>query len=550
MSSSSSPTRVRLILFALVAAFCVIAVTQRWLQDDAFITYRYSRYLANGFGAVWNPGYAIEGYTNFLWMVLIAGCISLGIPAEVATHLLSIPMFAGSLLLVFAIATRVLKDARWGLVTTALTGANYSFLMYSTGGLETQLNTLLTLASLLLVVRASDEDRVTPGSAAALSTLVALAMMTRPDSVLLATVAIGFMAWLALKSRKQPTNTWFTALLLLAPALILLVPWLLWKKQFYGGIFPNTFYVKLGIHRPGTMNRGLAYVGWPFISYLWLPVLVFLAIKLRARLPRPERSAYPLLAYCALWLAYAVFIGGDIMEFRQLICVFPLIILLIVYAWRSAFPKLEAVAALAAIQLAGSVVHGLYFGKYERPPGIGNIPVLTSTTLRWCEMGSRLLSDLGKESGATIAVSPAGAIPFRSELRTIDILGLSDRWIARNGFVRQKCDVCLGHLRLSSFDYLAHAGANLVFGHPQESDFRHPLPSTTAVLEQMFYGERLDYANIPERARMVQIPLSGDDSFVALYLQSNPKIDALIANGTWKSQPLDRSGPLWAAKRE
>ena len=44
-----------------------------WLGDDAMISMRYARHLADGLGLVWNPsGERVEGYTNFLWTIYIA----------------------------------------------------------------------------------------------------------------------------------------------------------------------------------------------------------------------------------------------------------------------------------------------------------------------------------------------------------------------------------------------------------------------------------------------------------------------------------------------
>ena len=57
--------------------FLVLGLVLAWLlrhtEDDAFITFRYSKHLAEGLGPVWNPGDSppVEGYTNFLWMVLM-----------------------------------------------------------------------------------------------------------------------------------------------------------------------------------------------------------------------------------------------------------------------------------------------------------------------------------------------------------------------------------------------------------------------------------------------------------------------------------------------
>ena len=42
------------------------------LFDDAMVSMRYAWNLAHGFGAVWNPGEYVEGYTNPLWMLYMA----------------------------------------------------------------------------------------------------------------------------------------------------------------------------------------------------------------------------------------------------------------------------------------------------------------------------------------------------------------------------------------------------------------------------------------------------------------------------------------------
>src|SRR5260221_12752681 len=62
-----------LILFVLHAAYL-------WtIHEDAFIGFRYVRHLVAGHGLVWNIGEPpVEGYTNFLWLMLLAGFTRLG----------------------------------------------------------------------------------------------------------------------------------------------------------------------------------------------------------------------------------------------------------------------------------------------------------------------------------------------------------------------------------------------------------------------------------------------------------------------------------------
>ena len=64
-------------LVGLIACLSILAI-QIWrywfICDDAFISFRYARNLATGHGLVFNPGFErVEGYTNFLWVLMLAG---------------------------------------------------------------------------------------------------------------------------------------------------------------------------------------------------------------------------------------------------------------------------------------------------------------------------------------------------------------------------------------------------------------------------------------------------------------------------------------------
>src|SRR5262245_36974515 len=68
-------------LFAILILSVIVLVPALFLLwfglgvnlDDALISYRYAQHLAAGQGLVWNVGDApVEGYTNFLFVVLIA----------------------------------------------------------------------------------------------------------------------------------------------------------------------------------------------------------------------------------------------------------------------------------------------------------------------------------------------------------------------------------------------------------------------------------------------------------------------------------------------
>src|SRR5260221_4044570 len=59
-----------------------LALADAWnfTTDDAYITLRYARHLANGQGIVWNVGEPpLEGYSNFSFLIAAAAAIKLGV---------------------------------------------------------------------------------------------------------------------------------------------------------------------------------------------------------------------------------------------------------------------------------------------------------------------------------------------------------------------------------------------------------------------------------------------------------------------------------------
>src|SRR5438105_2649940 len=79
-SSSASPGDVIKRTCALPALVALLArlATGPHPIDDAYITFRYARNLAEGVGLVYNPGEWVLGTTSPLWAILLAGGYRLG----------------------------------------------------------------------------------------------------------------------------------------------------------------------------------------------------------------------------------------------------------------------------------------------------------------------------------------------------------------------------------------------------------------------------------------------------------------------------------------
>src|SRR5579871_1619356 len=78
-------TELLIALAALVIAACWLPIRMRFPFDDTYITFRYSANLAHGYGIVFNTpsitqpiGAHTEGYTNFLFMLILVPFVWLG----------------------------------------------------------------------------------------------------------------------------------------------------------------------------------------------------------------------------------------------------------------------------------------------------------------------------------------------------------------------------------------------------------------------------------------------------------------------------------------
>ena len=68
-----------MLVFAAIQTSLDLSAAWPFTTDDAYITFRYGRNLAEGAGLTWNPtGPMVEGYSNFLYVLLSALVIASG----------------------------------------------------------------------------------------------------------------------------------------------------------------------------------------------------------------------------------------------------------------------------------------------------------------------------------------------------------------------------------------------------------------------------------------------------------------------------------------
>lgn len=395
--------------------------------DDAYITLRYSRNLSDGIGPVWNPGERVEGYTNFLWMLILAGMHRAGFELVAASHVLAVIALLATVLVTWRLWTLWSRDDDAGIIAhpavlvVALCGIglNGSVATWAFSGLETPLAmALLTTGVFLFIV----EQRTGsfPWSALAFSA----GAMTRPElaGIAVFTGAYGFGDALLRGDRAALRRmTIWTALFAATYG-----PYFAWRWSYYGYLLPNTFYVKVASNRETILN-GLEYVRTHGQGLGFLPLIVGAFLLTFQRSTGIKRDAVYILAVIVAWLTIVAVEGGDAFSAgRFLAPIVPIITLAGVaglaallrrgIADRRQFAAVSAAAVVIfALALAQSSVDGRRKGFEE--------------VLETGERGGRLLDERAPDH-YTVAVIAAGTVPYFSGMPSLDMLGLNDEVIA------------------------------------------------------------------------------------------------------------------------
>ncbi len=416
---------------AVAAVFAFNVERYFFLGDDAFISFRYAANLAAGDGLVWNPGEYVEGYTNFLWVLIMAAGMRLGIAPEGLSSALGIASGAGVLLLLGRFSAKrlgALHPVVWlPLFTLAL---SRSFTAWSSGGLATQFFTLLVVAAQLQFIR---ERRGESQHVWVSSLLFALATLTRPEGGLFTLVTGLFFLSSVVRRRTSPRDLCVWVL----PWVLLVGTHFLWRHGYYDAWLPNTFYAKVNGFWPEQARHYFAIFQADYKIGYYLP-LIFLGL-IRSRELAHSYLTASVLVYCA----YLFAIGGGRFEFRFLVVVLPAVYWLIAEGLlglletsgegRHGFVALgiAAAAALLATTHLGSISPEAKRDRHH----IESIERTRDYAIERVREG-KILADYIQAGvlpeDLILCVGGAGALPYYTGWPTLDFRGLNDPHIARS----------------------------------------------------------------------------------------------------------------------
>jgi hypothetical protein len=372
-----------------------------YLDDDAMITMRYARNLARGFGPVWNSGEQVEGYTNFLWMLVMAGVHLVGLPettTSLAVMLVIWGLVTGTLLLLQDTLKALHVGRLWIYLACLSFALDINIVHWASSGLESLLLALLVMICAWALVRNKERSFLFS---------LALIPLARADAAILA-VAFGLIYWW----RQRSAHAVRLLVLAALPALAHEV----FRLAYYGDWLPNTYYLKM----TGIENRWLIGVSYA-LRLLHLYPLGLIALGAAALLePRLRFAAW----VCAVQILYMIYAGGDTFWLlRPFVSVLPLVYLAVGVtlnhlADARSRPAWVGVWLLAAPAAAWG---GVLFANPQQERSLLGAQVQVMA----------YMIEANVPTTALISLEPAGSIPyFAQDHRFLDALGKSDAYIA------------------------------------------------------------------------------------------------------------------------
>jgi len=395
----------RYIYFGLALVLFILFVISFWDYsiDDAFITFRYAEHFADGHGMVFNVGdEPVEGYSNFLWLLLLAALYKLGLPTYLCAKLFGVLLTALAGGIWFWHYRHDESPWAWLAGTLYLVAPITAF--WAVSGLELGLYSCALAGGLTAFRRRSYWSLP----------WLAIMVLSRPEGFV-----IGFVMIIVAVAVEYFRGEWHSRYVL-ANALTLVFATaliMIFRLVVFGYIFPNTYYAK-----SGGVEYGFATLLEMLTYFLPLSGLFLAGIVVVIRDRLHDKT---------LTLAVSLFVVQAIISslvdpvmnfnFRYLAPFLPLFILvgaLVVSRYNTRL--LKAVLVVAGLSLLTP-----YAAVTATIANEKTVMSAQEDLIAWID---------GLPPDAVISITDIGRIPYYTDKRYHDIWGLVSEDIGQHGF--------------------------------------------------------------------------------------------------------------------
>lgn len=445
-------------LIIIILFFLNNLIDVQFIQDDAYTSFRYVKNFVEGNGLVFNPGERVEGYTNFLWVMILSLFYFLDyahiliLDLESTSQSLSILFSVFVLVLTYFLSRTIFKrdvgeksptenfiNELVNLAPVFMLSVSTPLIYWSVSAMETTLFVSLTLLSVLFYLNNfKNNPNVLWIFVSVLSSLL------RPEGLIVFALILShkiFYNYLLhqekkflLRIRAAVDKTLIKEILFFSFPLLI---YICFRMIYYGYPLPNTFYAKTNFSFE-LIIRGInyfynfakAYLLYGFI--LLFPTVLFFDKKIIKELSL-------LFWLIAAWTMLNILIGGDVLPIhRFFLPIMPLIFILfvktILYASNLVIAKkkwithLISSAAIVLVLLGGLVNFSKQrFQLMEKRAYETGLVKKMKIYANWVNSQSER-----KRRQISVAMSTIGAFSYFTNTRVIDIVGLTDEYISHH----------------------------------------------------------------------------------------------------------------------
>ncbi|WP_282420002.1 hypothetical protein [Polyangium sp. 15x6] len=461
------------VLLGGIGAGLFLAWKIRWLCDDAFISFRYARNFSRGEGLVFNPGEWVEGYTNFLWTLVLGLLAKLRVSIPHAGLFGNLAAYAVAIVFVALVVRKASpKPAIIPFAALCLAGSR-PFYTFASSGLETMPAAMLVAVGMWASLRKN-------GAFSAGLAFIAAAL-TRPDHLLLyGCMGLAIVAEDLIHHEERPFwkrldfRRYFAYG---APLVLFYAPYFLWRWRAYGDLFPNTYYAKSG--NLTYWSQGLVYATH-FVfttgAVIWIPLFLF-ALAGRARNPAETRLRIFAFLSLLVYGRYVVKVGGDFMEHRFFVSLLPILAVGTEVSLRYRLrelggPARALVGSAAALAVAAAVLPIRVLKPYEKRWNLAEentfYPVKSVIPFEsgsiYAGMGERVHKTfIARGLKPKLSIDCIGLVGWYADLPIVDTYGLANRRIAHKPIEKRGRP---GHEKRGSLQELLAEGAVVDLSNP------------------------------------------------------------------------------------
>jgi len=361
------------------------------------------------------------------WLPIATADISLGVMLVSAVILLL------HVLVVWRICRALGPDARLApLIAAGVTAFYFPLVFWSLRGMEVG---LLVLLIDLAVLQCVQVNRIDSATAVLIGATLAAAMAVRMDAALQAFVILAYV-WAA---RKASTRQ-LAILAGIVGATIAAI--LVFQQAYFGDALPNTYYQKMA---GGELVERLQHGTLVFLKYALRDVLLLALVAATGFWMHGQVRAHDAALLASLFVVqclYSVWIGGDYAEpevaaanrfitqgMAPLFILYSLNLESALAGQRvaregSESPVRASLLSVGVVLVTLLIISGAPWLAWAKD----NAPLLKAD-IRRVRAGLAIAGNTSAD--ITIAVHAAGQIPYYSQRRAIDLLGLNDPVIAR-----------------------------------------------------------------------------------------------------------------------